>query len=513
MKKMIKKMSAVFMAAVLTTGMFAVSAAAAGNNTDLPEATGSLTIHKYLMDDLTDADTPGNGNETTDIPASAVPLNGIEFEIVKLKITLDADGNAVSSTDGKIPTNASEVTEDMLDKDTAQTVITSGTDEDGKDLGIAAIDSLPRGFYYVTELPSEKVAEPVAPFIVSVPMTNPEGNGWITDVHVYPKNESADIDKYVTKVPNKHETSDTHGGKVTWIIQPSVPTNVAAAKKYDITDALDGVLKYVADSVKVYGVKDRSTETGSEGEVLIPAGNYDASETTQSNIKVSFTQTGRQYLADSGYKFIRVVFDTTLTEDAPMQTEIKNGARLDYKNQFDQDKSYEVLPENKPEVHTGKIGIMKVDANNQETKLPDAKFAIAASLSDAKDKKYIRDVNGNDIIVTTKADGTAEFLGFAYGVTGDKVTEDNKPTTYYLVETQAPNGYNLLNEPIKVTVNPAGIENTGCIAQVTVKNSSAFILPVTGGIGTTIFTAAGIGFIVLAVILLIHSFKKRKVNH
>ena len=121
MKKMIKKMSAVFMAAVLTTGMFAVSAAAAGNNTDLPEATGSLTIHKYLMDDLTDADTPGNGNETTDIPASAVPLNGIEFEIVKLKITLDADGNAVSSTDGKIPTNASEVTEDMLDKDTAQT--------------------------------------------------------------------------------------------------------------------------------------------------------------------------------------------------------------------------------------------------------------------------------------------------------------------------------------------------------------------------------------------------------
>ena len=104
-------------------------------------------------------------------------------------------------------------------------------------------------------------------------------------------------------------------------------------------------------------------------------------------------------------------------------------------------------------------------------------------------------------------------MGFSYGITGDKVTQDTKPTTYYLVETQAPNGYNLLNEPVKVTINPAGIEGTGYIAKVTVKNSSAFILPITGGMGTTIFTAAGIGFIVLAVILLIHSFKKRKVNH
>ncbi|WP_394925888.1 SpaH/EbpB family LPXTG-anchored major pilin [uncultured Robinsoniella sp.] len=512
MKKIINKLSAVFMAAVITAGMFAGSAAAAGNNTDLPEEKGSLTIHKYLMDDISQADTPGNGNETTDIPESAIPLNGIEFKVEKLKITLDADGNAVSPTGGKIPTNASEVTEDMIDKDSAKTVTTSGTDAAGKDLGIAVISDLDRGFYYVTELPSEKVAEPVAPFIVSVPMTNPEGTGWITDVHVYPKNESASIDKYVTKVPNKHETSDTHGGKVTWIIQPSIPTNVAAAKKYDITDKLDDVLKYVADSIKVYGVKDRSTESGSAGEVLIPAGNYDTAGTTDSNVKVSFTQAGRQHLADSGYKFIRVVFETTLTKEAPMQTEIKNGAKLDYKNQFDQDKSYEVLPEDKPEVHTGKIGIVKVDANNQAVKLPDAKFAIAASLSDAKNKTYIKDTDGNDIIVTTKADGTAEFLGFSYGKTGDKVTEDTKPTTYYLVETQAPNGYNLLNEPVKVSIDTAGIEDTGYIAQVTVKNSSAFILPITGGMGTTIFTVAGIGFIILAGILLIHSFKKRKVN-
>ncbi|WP_394915483.1 SpaH/EbpB family LPXTG-anchored major pilin [uncultured Robinsoniella sp.] len=512
MRRIINKLSAVFMAAVITAGMFTVSAAATGNNTDLPGEKGSLTIHKYLMDDLTEADTPGNGNETTEIPESAIPLNGIEFKVEKLKITLDADGNAISPTGGKIPANASEVTEDMIDKDSAQTVITSGTGTDGKDLGIAVLPDLARGFYYVTELPSEKVAEPVAPFIVSVPMTNPEGTGWITDVHVYPKNESASIDKYVTKVPNKHETSDTHGGKVTWIIQPSVPTNVAAAKKYDITDELDPVLKYIADSVKVYGVKDRNTETGSAGEILIPAGNYDTSETTESKVKVSFTQAGRQHLADSGYKFIRVVFETTLTKDAPMQTEIKNGAKMDYKNQFDQDKSYEVLPENKPEVHTGKIGIVKVDANNQEIKLANAKFAIAASLNDAKNKRYIKDTDGNDIIVTTKADGTAEFLGFSYGITGDKVTQDTKPTTYYLVETQAPNGYNLLNEPVKVTINPAGIEGTGYIAKVTVKNSSAFILPITGGMGTTIFTAAGIGFIVLAGILLIHSFKKRKVN-
>ena len=117
MRRIINKLSAVFMAAVITAGMFTVSAAAAGNNTDLPGEKGSLTIHKYLMDDLTEADTPGNGNETTEIPESAIPLNGIEFKVEKLKITLDADGNAISPTGGKIPANASEVTEDMIDKD------------------------------------------------------------------------------------------------------------------------------------------------------------------------------------------------------------------------------------------------------------------------------------------------------------------------------------------------------------------------------------------------------------
>ena len=79
--------------------------------------------------------------------------------------------------------------------------------------------------------------------------------------------------------------------------------------------------------------------------------------------------------------------------------------------------------------------------------------------------------------------------------------------TYYLVETKAPTGYNILNDHIEVK---ASGETTKVFAHQNVANNKGAVLPSTGGIGTTIFYAIGSVLVVGAGVLLIS--KKRMFN-
>ena len=96
--------------------------------------------------------------------------------------------------------------------------------------------------------------------------------------------------------------------------------------------------------------------------------------------------------------------------------------------------------------------------------------------------------------VTTDTNGAATFAGLEDG-------------TYYLRETVAPSGYNLLDSDVECVVNhdtdvttnkPVGVSLTKQI-----QNTSGTILPSTGGIGTTIFYIAGGVLLIGAAILLI----------
>ena len=71
----------------------------------------------------------------------------------------------------------------------------------------------------------------------------------------------------------------------------------------------------------------------------------------------------------------------------------------------------------------------------------------------------------------------------------------DKDSTYYLQETKAPDGYNLLEDEIEVKLN----ETTS----IDVVNNSGSILPSTGGIGTTIFYIVGGALVLGAVVVLI----------
>lgn len=99
--------------------------------------------------------------------------------------------------------------------------------------------------------------------------------------------------------------------------------------------------------------------------------------------------------------------------------------------------------------------------------------------------------------VKTNDQGKLQFVGLEEG-------------TYQLVETVAPDGYNKLADPIKVIIsaiyNPGGtlnqwkadVENGSALNGthvIKVENNKGALLPDTGGMGTVIFTVAGIAII------------------
>ena len=100
-------------------------------------------------------------------------------------------------------------------------------------------------------------------------------------------------------------------------------------------------------------------------------------------------------------------------------------------------------------------------------------------------------------------------------------------STYYLFETKAPDGYQLLSGPIVITMTSSGSltamlnserlkvdtvrdESGDDILQINVYNSNGYELPRSGGPGTALYTAAGGTVLLLGVWLLIRRGKKKK---
>lgn len=183
-----RKMLAGVLSAAMVLSTMTVTAFA--EDTKMPTIdttkTGSITIHKYEYNK--DSENHATGEEDrTQLPEGATPLQGAGFTIYKVAGVNDltkyykANPESLPSVDkylidGKI--NDLKVLEERPE---------AKTDKDG----IAKFNNLELGFYVVVETTTpDKVTTPAEPFIVSVPMTTKDGDNWLYDVHVYPKNKT-----------------------------------------------------------------------------------------------------------------------------------------------------------------------------------------------------------------------------------------------------------------------------------------------------------------------------------
>ena len=211
-----------------------------------------------------------------------------------------------------------------------------------------------------------------------------------------------------------------------------------------------------------------------------------------------------------------------------------NTAYLEYSNNPNGEGTGKT-PESSVHAWTFAMIVSKIDGTTKAP-LTGAKFVLSRR-ADLKVSDMQCDENGNP---TVKTDLLPMYTGDSARapyelVTAEKVAADNNITytaelgdgivfagfgefTYYLYETKAPGGYNLLSEPVAVTfhcsdtmdarLDPAYITINDSANQITsmhfeIENKSGATLPETGGIGTTLFYVIGGLLVVGAGVLLV----------
>lgn len=178
---------------------------------------------------------------------------------------------------------------------------------------------------------------------------------------------------------------------------------------------------------------------------------------------------------------------------------------------------YTVTVQPKNTLNLGGIQLEKVDANDTEKKLTGATFEVyrkatqseiaaggtTSMVIDETTYQMIRvnfytdsGMSGDKVTqLTTDENGRGGIYGLAYG-------------NYYLVETQAPAGYNKLSGPTEFQIKAS---SNGDVQTLTVKNTAGVELPSTGGIGAEPVMALGLTLMTLAAAALLVGKKRRAI--
>lgn len=126
-----------------------------------------------------------------------------------------------------------------------------------------------------------------------------------------------------------------------------------------------------------------------------------------------------------------------------------------------------------------------------ETPLAGAKFTVSTNSNGSKPIALI--AKGNNVYRVARTGETGTVTVIATDTTGRFTIYGLDSGTYYLTETQNPDGYNKLNAPVAVTIDNRGTVsiNGVTVAEVKVENKAGTRLPSTGGMGTTLFYIIG----------------------
>ena len=305
----------------------------------------------------------------------------------------------------------------------------------------------------------------------------------------------------VTKTADK--TSVTKNEKVAYTITVDIPTYLdeATDKTFYVSDLLPDGLTIDTNSIEVK-INGAAVDAGA-----YTLNTTAIADTFTFKLSVSNEQYTNYWKANAGIKPLVITYTATLNNDNTTAVNEKetNKVTFDYSN-YPYVASH-VTKTAKVDVTTFAIKVNKYKEGDAATKLANAEFDLYRTAYAGETGSVTiphTDVQGVKLESgVTGADGTLTFAKYeANGVKYD----------YYLVETKAPSGYNLLTEAKKVNFTDAQVEATAGIFTVDVANNSGIQLPVTGGTGTVIFTVIGIALMAGAVVLLVFSRKKAKTD-
>lgn len=312
------------------------------------------------------------------------------------------------------------------------------------------------------------------------------------------------------------------GDAVPFKLIGTLPTNFADYDiyQYIFHDTLSDGLDLNEGSIKVYYASDKAGTDKTE----IPLGKYEVEApgtegTDQCSFEVAFADL-TSVEGVTANKYIIVEYTATLNKDAEIGLPGNpNRVYLEFSNNPNSGGEGDTgkTPEDKVIVFTYELDVTKVDGEDDDKKLENAEF-----------KLY--DENGKYVIV----DADGKVTGWADNEAGGSTLKSDKnglfkvigldDGTYWLKETKAPDGYNLITDPIKIeikattvndqewtamegpsdaltaleikvtvgstTTSGTGDTESGIVA-TDIENNKGAELPETGGMGTTIFYVLG----------------------
>lgn len=453
--------------------------------------TGSITVHKYERPNTPTA-LPNNGTAVD--PSGLTPLAGIGFTIQQVTdVNLGTNAGWVKANDLSKTFSAANAEGSITG---AGSTLGAATTRVTAPDGTAAFTALPVGLYLVSETSYPAGVTPSAPFLITVPLTDPDQrDSWLYNVHVYPKNSTTLATKTV-----QDASGVKLGDNIDFTITADVP-NEAIIDGYKITDQLNANLGYVGAAV-----------TLTDGTPIALTTDYTVNLDSASNtVTVEFTEAGRVILANNNATTVTIV----LTAKVNGVGEIGNTAAI-YPNRG----SFALVPgEPGGAVVTSPIvtkwGSMTLQKNdNNGAALTGASFSVYATEADAKAGTNAVTLGGNTVF-PVESNGQLTLSGLRYSdwANGAAVAAgDPSYRTYYLVEITAPEGFELLAAPVPFIItagsSAVGVDQT----IVNVPANGGFNLPLTGGSGTTLLYAAGILVLAGGTLLFIRSRRNSRTD-
>lgn len=491
MKRM-KRIMALMLAAIMMMAMSVTAFAAEGatgthtltvnvKSTTPAQDLKGQTINLYKLFDVTESGTTESKNYAYTANTETGYKDAIKSALgTSFTGTTDEEYAAavlaLKDTEGAVQKFANDFTAEALTKKLSATANSGKITEENKTS--YTFENLAAGYYLVYVTGGKEIQSS----LVTVDETT-------TTVNL--KTEAPSITKTADK-----ETAEI-GQVVKYTVTGAIPDTTGYSEYvYKIHDELTKGLDFVndangtaceANSVKVtVAFTDTSLTVGGTTPTT-------ATLDTANNRKMSLDLSAwvRDNQANKGKEFT-VTYYAKVNKDAEVTN--NNKASLEYGN--NPDDTTTTTP-SEAKTNTYPLDINKIKKGSEE-KLAGAKFSLYTSEADAKNGENAIKVSGsNGNYVVDPASTTTEFesvksidgKGYNLHINGLEAKD------YWLVETQAPEGFNKLTDPIKVTITKDGDANwtvkKNDVSEddkiIDVVNSTDSLLPSTGGRGAIAF--------------------------
>lgn len=308
-----------------------------------------------------------------------------------------------------------------------------------------------------------------------------------------------------TEAPSITKTADKETAEIGQVVKYTVTGAIPDTTGYDqyqyiIHDELSKGLDFVNDANGTALEEGATTVTVAVafGEEIADASKAPTTATLDSTNKkkmsLDLSEWVRANQTNKGKAFT-VTYYAKVNKDAVV-TE-KNNAQLEYGNN---PKETTKTTPSEAKTPTYPLDILKKEKTS-EKELAGAKFSLYTTEADAKAGTNAITVSGSDgkyVVDPTSKNTVFESVASIEGENYNLHVNGLKAGDYWLVETEAPAGYNKLTAPIKVTIKKSadadvnnwtiskdGVDEKDKI--IDIENSTGSLLPSTGGRGAIAF--------------------------